>query len=421
MKTATIIASILLVGLLLFGCAGLGGQAGGNATAGTGAITGFTFSDNMGTSVSALPAAYSNEYYEAAIVPTGGTPPYACALAQGSGLPGSIQLFQGSCALGGDAPMLSGGTTRGEYPFTFTIEDSKGRKGGPFTLTLVVTNRPPELVYPPNIPDVRALENFSVNFCDPVSTTPLYCGGEGEDQWRIEGGVPPYRFSVSGQPLGLSMRSDGLLSGVIPDGATIGEQTMTVCVADSTGTEGCTDVNITVRPNLITVKSAECKIVRMVHADEEGDRDSDLLAVNIKVTGTAYGPHPDSLFVIHNIGWSTVYLDLYTEYGWVKPGDLAMQKLTCPGWENIVGTPARSFGETTYERDQDNTLYCRRSGSSDRTEWTYTHSVVQYRSELEGGFGVAVYGGREASLDREWFMTGGDPEDQSIIFDLNCS
>jgi hypothetical protein len=420
---SAMLVGTLFIGLLVFGCAGQGGQAGTNATAvsGTGSVAGFTFSDNLGTAISALPAAYSNEYYEASIVPTSGTPPFTCDLVQGSGLPGSIQFFPQGCVLAGDAPMLSGRTTKGEYPFKFTIADSKGKKSGPFDLTLVVTNRPPEVSAPFGGLEARALENFSFNFCDPVSESPLYCGKGGEDQLYVFNGVPPYRFSGTGQPLGLTMRSDGLLSGVIPDGATLGEQTMNICVADSTGTEGCVDANITVLPNLITVKSAECKIVKVIEPDREGNPGDDLLALEIKVTGTAYGPHPDSMFMIPDIGWSTVYLDTYMGQGRVPASYLAMQKLTCPGWETVTVVDENSFGDTIYEKDQDSTLYCRRSGTTDRIEWTYTHSVVQYRGELEWGLGSHVDAGRESFLDMELFFIGGDPEGQSIDFDMNCS
>ena len=101
--------------LLLFGCTGSGG-ANGNAFA-----TNVTFTDSSGVAVATLPAAYSGQFYSADIFPTAGKAPFSCDMVQGAGLPGTIDFNPGTCTLAGQAPILSGGTSKGEYPFGFYI------------------------------------------------------------------------------------------------------------------------------------------------------------------------------------------------------------------------------------------------------------------------------------------------------------
>lgn len=260
MRTFGIIAfaTLLLFAAFLFvGCTGNGGTGNNPAsgkTSGTPIPQGKPFSTNitvaneMGETVDALPAAESNQYYSADILPSTGEPPFACTLAPGSGLPGEISFMDGSCTLSGMAPELSSGTTKGEYPFSFYIKDANGFVAGPFTLTLTVVPLMPEFSIYVWGHSVSIGQPFEADFCDPPSTTPLNCG-KSPASTNPYSGVPPYTFSATSLPLGLIMRSDGHLSGTVPMGTKPGEQKISVCAADSTGTEACKETTLKLTPN----------------------------------------------------------------------------------------------------------------------------------------------------------------------------
>ncbi|MFA5930299.1 MAG: putative Ig domain-containing protein [Candidatus Micrarchaeia archaeon] len=231
--------------LLLSGCASAPQEGGKPAAAAgdTSAPSGIVFSDDYGNEVSALPAAYAGEQYFSSIYPGAGDYPFECTLAQGSNLPGQLAFASGTCELSGRAPLLSAGSTRAAYPFTFSIRDANGASFGPFTATLEVVPMPPYFGMTNYPGPARIGAPYSHDFCHPASESPLNCGHTPSSD-DPSGGVPPYTFTASRLPLGLIMRSDGHLSGTVPKGASTGRQEFEVCAADSTGAEACSNASI---------------------------------------------------------------------------------------------------------------------------------------------------------------------------------
>lgn len=64
---------------------------------------------------------------------------------------------------------------------------------------------------------------------------------------------PPYTFTVSGQPLGLHMDMNGMLSGTVPQGASPGTYPISVCIADMGGTSVCADTSLPVMASNVSV------------------------------------------------------------------------------------------------------------------------------------------------------------------------
>ncbi|MFH1094651.1 MAG: putative Ig domain-containing protein [Candidatus Micrarchaeota archaeon] len=235
--------------LLLFGCASQqptppNAAAASAASAGSGAFTtDATVTNEQGQNINALPAAHSGEDYFAGIYPNIGTPHFTCMLAPGSNLPGELSFGGNSCEIAGKAPELSAGGTRAAYPFSFIIKDSKGVEYGPYPLTLEIVPYPPDFImqsYPGAVPIGR---QYDFDFCSPPSSSPLNCGKDPASN-DPSNGIPPYTFTASNLPLGLIMRSDGHLSGVVPKGAKEGPHDIEVCAADSTGTTACQNTSV---------------------------------------------------------------------------------------------------------------------------------------------------------------------------------
>lgn|GEM_PF-2010194 len=244
---------------LLFGCAGsnLGTLATtanrGGALAGASpsspsanaAASAIAFYDGYGNEVSSIPAAYMGQEYYTEIYPISGAYPFACALTQDSRLPGELAFAKGTCELSGRAPLLtSAGSTRAEYPFTFTMKDADGRASGPFTITLTVLSTPPTFVMINFPKSVQMSSPYSNDFCHPASANPLNCGHTpaADDP---AGGVPPYTFTASNLPLGLIMRADGNLAGTVPKEVAPGKQPIEVCATDMTGGTACINTTLT--------------------------------------------------------------------------------------------------------------------------------------------------------------------------------
>ncbi|VVB58337.1 Uncharacterised protein [Candidatus Anstonella stagnisolia] len=267
MRLVLVFAVAILSLLLLFGCAGNSGA--GNNTAGTPntgnnnagansagtsplgntgtntAPAGITVSDDYGNEVSSLPAAYAGEQYYSEVYPSAGTYPFECTLSSGSGLPGEIKFAAGTCELSGRAPLLtSSKSTKAEYPFTFGVKDADGVTYGPFTLTLTVIPMPPEFIMINSPKPVQIGTPYSHDFCHPASDSPLNCGHTPPSD-DPSSGIPPYTFTASSLPLGLTMRSDGQLGGTVPKGVLPGKQQIEVCAADSTGTVACANTTLT--------------------------------------------------------------------------------------------------------------------------------------------------------------------------------
>ena len=252
------VAIIALVAafLLIMGCSGSPSQpsaaaSGANSQANGAPSNAFTTDattpNAAGQQISSLPAAHVNEAYFGDIYPTAGTPPYTCYLAPGSSLPGQLAFGGNSCEIAGMPPDLSPGSTHAAYSFSFMIKDADGVEYGPYPLTLEVVPYPPDFMMM-NYPEPAQIGvPYSHDFCHPASDTPLNCGHTPPSD-DPSNGVPPYTFTASNLPLGLTMRSDGHLSGTIPKGATTGRQQFEVCAADSTGTTACQNASIDIKP-----------------------------------------------------------------------------------------------------------------------------------------------------------------------------
>jgi hypothetical protein len=87
---------------------------------------------------------------------------------------------------------------------------------------------------------------YNESLCSPPSNSPLNCG-KNPESYNPYGGVPPYRFSATGLPIGLTMRSDGLLYGTIPSNAITKDYEISVCIVDSASTEVCSETTLTVK------------------------------------------------------------------------------------------------------------------------------------------------------------------------------
>jgi hypothetical protein len=126
-----------------------------------------------------------NEAYSATFTATGGAPPYTFGIASGS-LPPGVSIS--------NAGVVSGTpTSAGSYPFAVQATDSAGEKGSR-GFTFVV--KPPPLVI-----TTATLGNGVVSF--PISAT-----------LAATGGTPPYKWSATGLPDGVTLDSGtGAISG----------------------------------------------------------------------------------------------------------------------------------------------------------------------------------------------------------------
>ncbi len=147
-----------------------------------------------------LPRARVAESYSVTLAAEGGAAPYSWSAAT---VPGGLSLS----ATG----VLSGiPGTPGTYTITVTVTDSE-KNTASRQLTLVVD--PPRLVF--------------------TTTSPLPAGRVGDaysTQLTAAGGVPPYRWTATGVPAGLSLSAAGVLSGTP---TVAGSFTLNVTVTDS--------------------------------------------------------------------------------------------------------------------------------------------------------------------------------------------
>ncbi|MCX6773494.1 MAG: putative Ig domain-containing protein [Candidatus Micrarchaeota archaeon] len=230
---------VILVGsLLLAGCVTTPtGPAASNITS-----NGITINTSVSIGASsAIPAATSGQVYSAAITVSGGSPPYGCSAAPGSTLPGSLVFSEPGCSITGAVPTLNPGTSMQIFPISFIVTDSKGKVAGPFGLSLTVTKPKVGFTLPANIDDATIGTDYNYNFCAQPS------GVNCNDVLNAQNQDPPYTFTVSGQPLGLSMDLNGLLSGTVPEGANPGEYPISVCITDMGRSSVCADTTLTVK------------------------------------------------------------------------------------------------------------------------------------------------------------------------------
>lgn len=149
--------------------------------------------------------------YSASVSATGGVPPYNFSF---SGLPGGVT--------GNSSGSISGTPTApGTFNVTATVNDYKGGTGSKM-FTVVIGTAP--LTISASVP------NGIVGA--PISAT-----------FSAAGGVPPYTWSATGLPGGLTLSSSGSLSGTP---TAPGSSPVTVTVKDSAVNSATTTVTITV-------------------------------------------------------------------------------------------------------------------------------------------------------------------------------
>jgi hypothetical protein len=230
-----LIFAILVASLLSLGCV--------SAPNAPGSMTSNGITINTSVSIGAsqtIPAATSGHPYSAAIAVSGGSSPYECSAAPGSTLPGSLVFSEPGCSITGAAPALNPGTSMQMFPISFIVKDSKGKVGGPFGLSLVVNKPKVRFTLPATIDTATIGTDYNYDFCSQPSGVNCMDVTNAQDQ------DPPYTFTVSGQPLGLTMDLNGLLSGTVPEGANPGKYPISVCITDNGGSSVCSGTDLPV-------------------------------------------------------------------------------------------------------------------------------------------------------------------------------
>jgi|GEM_PF-5020540 len=232
-----LIFAVLIVSLFLAGCT----TPSNTSTPKNMTSNGITINTSVAIgAATAIPGATSGQPYNAAITVSGGSPPYACS----GSLPGALVFSEPGCSITGAAPTLNPGTSMQMFPISFTVTDSKGKVGGPFSLSLVVNKPKVKFTLPATIDTATIGTAYQYNFCSQPSGVNCMDVTNAQDQ------DPPYTFTVSGQPLGLSMDLNGLLSGTVPEGANPDTYPISVCIADMGGNSVCSDTSLPVKSDV---------------------------------------------------------------------------------------------------------------------------------------------------------------------------
>jgi hypothetical protein len=206
----------------------LGGVSGTPTTAGTYSIS-VTVTDSQGmkasgtysvtinpsslvVTTSSLPNGALTASYSTTLAATGGTPPYSWS---GSGLPGGLSLSASGTISG--TP-----TSPGSFTVSVTVKDSAGVSASA-NLGLTILSAPLKITTT-SISPVTLGASFSVGF-------------------GATGGTPPYTWTASGLPAGVTIGSTGTLSGTP---TAPGTSSITVTVTDSNGQKATETLNLTV-------------------------------------------------------------------------------------------------------------------------------------------------------------------------------
>ncbi len=159
---------------------------------------------------------------------TGGTPPYSYSLA---GLPPGLSFVASTRVASGTLPTVTIATT---YTITYAVTDSAGASVSVTFAATVVPPPPPSPVLPeiPDFPDLASGRTVNAVLF-PAAT----------------GGTPPYSYSLSGLPPGLSfVASTRIASGTLPTVTTATTYTITYSVTDSAGASASETFTATVVP-----------------------------------------------------------------------------------------------------------------------------------------------------------------------------
>ena len=237
---------------------------------------------------------------------SGGTPPYQWSA---KGLPDGLELTA-------EGRLWGFPQEYGEFEIEFSVCDSLGNS--------VSSN----LICTVNLPPLR-IQTWSVPIADagqPYSTRCL----------SADGGLPPYVWTVSGLPAGLSASADGRISGTTE---MIGTYDIAVVVADSLGHSSSCDLELSV-----------C------------DPD-DRKVIFVDASSTA--PDPDGR------SWATAYADLQTAAGALSNGR-----------NLILVAPGRyTFTYQTLGLDGNTELVS--TGGATRTiidmNWSYDYGIAEFR------------------------------------------
>lgn len=173
------------------------------------------------TTASPLPSAPMGPL-SAALAAAGGVPPYSWAVSAGSLPPGGTLSPAG--ILGGAA------TAMGTYSFTVTVTDS-AKTAAAKTFRIEIT-APPLTITTDSLPAATVLAAYSA----PLSAT---------------GGTPPYAWSATGLPSGLTV-SGATIAGTPTAG---GNFRLTLAVADSTGLRATGSATLSVLIPALTISS----------------------------------------------------------------------------------------------------------------------------------------------------------------------
>jgi hypothetical protein len=161
---------------------------------------------------SSLPSGALTSAYSAGLSATGGTPPYAWSA---SGLPPGI-------AASSSGTLSGTPTSPGPFTVTVTVKDSTGFSVSA-SLALTIAAAPLKIT--------------------TTGISPPTLGASFSVALGATGGTPPYSWSASGLPAGVTLSATGTLSGTL---AALGSSPITVTVTDSGGLTASETLNLTV-------------------------------------------------------------------------------------------------------------------------------------------------------------------------------